>query len=92
MTGGTPPIADDAYELRHPDWRHSYHVTRREIRDQMLADRESGKRILVGVDRWAPSADLSSDEIEALADDLARRILDQAVNADADIIDVGKGL
>jgi hypothetical protein len=92
MAGGTPPLEDKGYELRHPDWRHSYHLTRREIRDQMLADRESGARILVGVDRWVPSVDLSRDDIEQLADDLTRRILDQAVNQDADVIDVGRGL
>lgn len=88
---GTPPI-DKGYDQRHPDWRESYHVMRRDLRDQFLRDREVGMRIDVGGGRMVPSSDLSADDIERIADERARRVLDQAVNRDVDVIAVGKGL
>lgn len=92
MIGGTPPVADAGYHARHPDWRGSYHEMRHEILEQMLADRESGARIQVAMDRWVSSVGLAREDLERHADEWARRILDQAVNQDDDPIAVGRGL
>lgn len=92
MTGGTPPVNDAEYTRLHPNWRYSYQSMRSDILQQYRFSRESCKKIQVTGEKWVDSAPLSLSDLERLADEKAREILEIAIRRRKDVIEIGRGL
>lgn len=86
------PSVDTTYTQRHPDWRHSYHEMKTDLLDQLVTDREVGRKVEQDRDRWVHSADLGMSELVEIADRRARQVLEEAIRQHEDPIEAGRGL
>ncbi len=89
---GTPAIHSDEYESSHPDWRGSYQQLVNELEEQLVADRDSGARVQLVDGTWERASGMTRSELRELAERRGRKILEQAINENKDVISIGKGM
>lgn len=87
-----PPSVDESYTLRHPDWRHSFHVQQKECLEQLYIDQANGAKVQLPDGTWVESGGLRRDDFETIARGWAVKSLEEAIAREGDAIEVGRGL